>query len=180
MTPAELVLFALLHLVDPSAAERARLEAFAAEVTRAVDAAEALPFTGPAAREATIAALLVVANHESGIRAEVIDCRVRGDVGRSITAFQLMQGFARGGLSTRALCTSNELAAGQALRVLVHHSTRCTFSTRSLFRGYAAGDCSKASKAAGDMCDAWVRATTRLGVVGASCDTRRPLTWRPS
>ena len=72
---ASLILWSLVHAVDPSPAEVARLDAFAADVAAAVDEAPALPFTGPAAREGSIAALLVTAHHESGFRPAVIECR---------------------------------------------------------------------------------------------------------
>lgn len=181
MTAATLVLFALLRLVDPPQAEVDRLHEFAAEVVRAVDSAEELPFTGPAAREATIAALMVIAHHESGIREDIITCRVRGDQGRSITAFQLMRGFAWGGHSEAELCASNQLAATMALRVLQTHSTRCTRSgPGGWFAGYASGSCARPSRAATAMCARWVRETQRLGIVGASCWQRGELTWRPS
>lgn len=179
MTAAALILFTLLRLVDPSSAEVQRVETFAAEVTRAVDAAPALPFTGSAAREATIAALLVIAHHESGLRPEVIDCRERGDHGRSVSAFQLLGPFGRGGLSVDAVCSSNELAAGAALRVLELHAIRCTRSAPlGWFRAYASGSCGTKSDAAEEMCAAWSRAATRLGIVGASCDVAKPLSWR--
>ncbi len=174
MTTALVVLLALLRLVDPAPAELARVEAFAADVTRAVDAAPALPFTGPAAREATIAALLVTAWHESGIRQDVIDCRVRGDRGRSVSAFQLLGPFGRGGRSIALVCSSVEASAAAALEVLVRQS-RC--SPLGMWRGYSAGSCAVKSDASSEMCWAWAREAKRIGIVGASCDRRQPLTW---
>lgn len=179
MTAATLVLFSLLRLTDPSQAEVDRLHDFAGEVVRAVDAAPELPFRGPAAREATIAALMVIAHHESGIREDVITCRVRGDGGRSITAWQLMTPWAWGGHSASELCASSELAASMALRVLVTHATRCTRSgPGGWLAGYASGSCARGSRAAETMCARWVRETRRLGIVGASCWQRAELTWR--
>lgn len=174
---ASLILWSLVHAVDPSPAEVARLDAFAADVAAAVDAAPALPFDGPAAREGAIGALLVVAHHEAGFRQEVIDCRVTGDHGRSVSAYQLHKGMAWGPFSREQLCASNQLAAGRALAVLVVHADR-GLTPGAMWRAYASGSAGIRSKAARVMCERWAYEMKRAGIDGAACDVSRPLTWR--
>lgn len=173
---ASMVLWSLVHAVDPSPAEVTRLEAFAGDVSHAVDVAPEFPFRGPAAREGAIAALLVTAWHESGFRPAIVECRERGDHGRSITAFQLMRGMAWGPFSEEQLCGSVELAATRALAVLTVHA-RCS-TPRAIWRGYATGDCGRRARAAGEMCGRWAWVLARVGIEGASCDVSRPLTWK--
>ena len=108
------------------------------------NAAESTLMCGDAAQTATALALAAVAVHESGLRADVQDCRAcyRGspwcDRGKSISAFQLHE---RGGAwltySREAICGSNDLATRLALRVLERHRHASTID--KLMAGYARG-----------------------------------------
>lgn len=174
---ASLILWSLVHAINPSPAEVARLDAFAANVARAVDEADALPFTGPAAREGSIAALLVTSWHESGMHADVIECRRNGDHGQSITAWQLRRPWAWRGHTREELCGSVRIAAGTALAVLVVHSDR-GLTPGAMWRAYASGSAGIRSKAARVMCERWAFVMSKAGIDGAACEARKPLTWR--
>lgn len=180
----DLTLAAILSLARAPAvdviAERPRLERIAADVARVVvhhDEIAAwisgdppLPFAGSAAREASALALVAIAHHESGFRAEVEDCRIVGTDHPSVTAFQLWGPFARGGHSRRALCTSPALAAERALWTLAHQAARVR-SPAAAFRGYASGSGAIRSRAATRQCALWER-LARVAGLEASCDRK--------
>lgn len=113
----------------------ARLCGVASDAVMATQSARALPFDGPAAEPASIVALLSVAYHESGFRADVQDCTIRGDMGRSISLYQLHIGPARHGHSAEEICTDNLLATRLALRYLARTARRG--SVYGMFWGYA-------------------------------------------
>lgn len=174
MTLAELTTAAVLALAgQPSVdavAERPRLEALAVAIAGAVDARHELddwlpgsvaplPWRGPTARQRAALALVAIAYHESGFRADVSDCRRVGYAEPSITAFQLHGPWAWGGYSKRELCRSPRLAAERALAVLAHHAKRC--GTARAFQGYASGDCSRGSGAARRQEAIWRRLVAR-------------------
>lgn len=172
MDLAALAVAALLHL-RPTEEDRSRLERFghaiAAEVVERdrvagwLDGAvDPLPARGPRARERAVLALVAIAQHESGLRAEVADCRVTGDVGQAFTAFQLRGPFAFGGYSVRRLCRSPRLAARRALAVFARHG-RC--GEERAFHGYASGSCSRPSAAARRQIAIWRRLMARFGVL---------------
>jgi len=47
--------------------------------------------------------------------------------------------------------------------------------------GYSTGSCAVQSDAAAEMCARWERIARRLGLVGASCETRaQPITFAPA
>lgn len=172
-----LVLSAILMTLPATAdqaAERARLDPLAAAIAAAVLAAPALPFEGPAAREASALGLVALAAGESGWRAEVIDCRVTGDHGRSVSAWQLMTPWAWAGRSRADICSSVPLAAGLALRALGLHGAQAR-SHLSMFYGYASGSASRPSKAGRAHCLRWERLARRAGLV-ASCWNKAPIT----
>lgn len=123
----------------------ARLCGIAHDIVDAVDHATRLPFDGPAAKEASAIALLAVAHHESGLRANIQDCSLCDaaltdgsgwcDGGRSISMYQLMVGRAWAGHTREEICTDNRLATKLALRWLTHFSRNATPAT--MFRTYA-------------------------------------------
>lgn len=125
-----------------------------------------VPFVGPAAREATVIALLEIARHESGFRSKVEDCRITGDLpsrhakpheGLAISLFQLQANNRedlfemtatkppRHRRFTRdAVCQSNALAAKLALHALmraawVQRGSTHPSSVAGMFFGYASG-----------------------------------------
>lgn len=172
MTLAELAIAALLHL-RPAEADRARLEAMGRDIAAAVEerdevaswlpgAVEPLPGRGsPGAPARAALALVAIAHHESGLRAEVADCRVTGDEGRAFTAYQLRGPFAFGGYRVSALCRSPRLAARRALAVLSRHG-RCG-EERAMW-GYASGACNKPSAAARRQIAIWRRLLARFEI----------------
>ncbi len=176
-----LALTAILGLSDRPAEERPELELVAADVALAVEFGR-VPFLGPAAREAAALALVAIAWHESGFAPEVGDCRRRGDLHLtptgSVSLWQLLGPWARGGHPADEVCQNQPLAAYLALGVLDVHARRCTRAPwRSLFDGYASGRCGHETPASGRQCAAWARLAASAGLV-ASCDDRRPITWR--
>ena len=196
MSVEAIILAALLSVARAPAvdvgAERPRLEALATDVAGAADDVRGAPFAGPAAREAAGLALVAIALHESAFRADVQDCRRRGDPtkrrpeGRSITLWQLLGPWAFGGHMSAELCASPRLAGAQALRVLARHAIRCSSSPwLATFRGYAAGSCGRETWHRGReqgrvRCETWARLAARAGLVGATCDgPRRPITRTP-
>lgn len=97
-----------------------------------------LPFSGPAAKEASALALAAVARNESGYREDVRKCTVKGDAGRSVSAFQLYRGTSRRGYSEAAICADDALAARLSLGVLSWYRTVPTVT--NMFQGYASGN----------------------------------------
>ncbi len=69
------------------------------------------------------AAMVATQFEESRFRAEVEDCRVTGDGGHAISAWQLHKHW-RGGYSQAEVCASNALAASLAASALVALSHR--------------------------------------------------------
>lgn len=165
MTLAELTIAALL-LLRPAEEDRARLERFGRAIAAEIQTHEQIDsWVGadplPGGARGTALALVAIAHHESGLRADVADCRVTGDVGQAFTAFQLRGRFAFGNYTTRQLCRSPRLAARRALAVLTRHA-RCG-EERALW-GYASGNCAKPSAAARRQIAIWHRLRAHFGV----------------
>ncbi len=165
MNLSELAIAALLSL-NQNPAERARLSTFGVDIAHVVSerdeiAAWLSPAVDaiPSSRERTVLALVAIAWHESGLRADVADCRVNGDVGQAFTAFQLRGPYAFGGSSVRSLCRSPRLAAHRALAVLSRHG-RC--GEERAFLGYASGRCTQTSAAARRQIAIWRRLIVRF------------------
>jgi transglycosylase-like protein with SLT domain len=117
-----------------------------------------LPFDGPAAKEASAVLLAAIARNESGYDPRVRNCTRRGDHGRSISVFQLIQGPSRGGYSELEICTNPQLAAKLALEVLGWY--KHLGSSLLMLQGYAAGDPSAVSDAATRTYDFFVSQRT--------------------
>ena len=125
-----------------------------------------IPFTGPAASQATVLALLEIAWHESGFRSKVENCDITGDLpakwskineGRAISLFQLQSNnwydlFEMTNTKPRrhvwhkrdAICKSNPLAARLALHALMRQAMTARGSTKpgsvqGMFFTYASG-----------------------------------------
>lgn len=81
-----------------------------------------------------------IARHESGFRPEVADCRVRGDHGRSLGAFQVQP---RTPAERKALCGPLEGQARIALARVEESLAWC-----GNLNGFTSGRCDRGSRAA--------------------------------
>lgn len=174
-------LHAILSIARPPAVdvaeERPRLEEMASAIAEAVEEREQvnawLPGAAPLpfSPELSVVALVAIAYHEGGLRAEVSDCRITGDrlphqplhAGRAIGDWQLQRG-AWGGHSRREICGSVRLGARLALAHLARQSRRSPAAT---FGGYAG----RAGKASRRQCAIWERLARRAGL-DARCGRR--------
>jgi hypothetical protein len=119
-------------------------ERISAITTAIADAAEADPlFAGEHGAEKTALLLLSIAHHESGLRDNVRTCAVKGDGGRSISAYQLNGKWAWGGYAPEDICSSDALQAKLALRVLHRHVANGVRGVPLLLRAYASGSAGK-------------------------------------
>lgn len=193
MTPAALLAAVLAVARAPAVdavAERPRLEALASTISTA---AHAHPWPGDVGEDQAALALVAVASHESGLRAEVADCRVTGDrhrgegprEGASVGLWQLHRGRAWGGLTRAELCASVDVQADRAATLLASYAQRCTGSWVSAFQGYAAGGCGRVGQVqvtragrltvidpGAELCASWVAALGRAGWSGVACSGR--------
>jgi hypothetical protein len=178
----------------PNAPAERRVCRIAREVSTVVDEHAALgriPFTGPAAQQATSLALLEIAWHESGFRSKVEDCRITGDLptrhskineGLAVSMFQLQANnredlfeFAQTKpprprrYSREAVCSSNVLAAKLALHALMRHAvksrgTTIPASVSGMFFTYASGKSGK-TKAGQEHVEQFEAMTRKHGLV---------------
>ena len=169
MSISTLFLVVILALGSPrgryseNSAAFARYDAMSTEIANAVeDPHETLPFTGPAAKEASGIALVAIAWHESNFRQVVRDCRMTGDHGASISSFQLMKGTSWFHYSKDEICTNPQLAATLALRVLNWYDR--SVSTKSLFQGYATGSWAVQATAADEIRKLFEEALASQGI----------------
>lgn len=181
-TVTAIPLAAIVSLARPTSAPPDRLEQLAGQIALAVTLAPvaSLPFVGAAAAEVTALALVAIARTESlHFDERVLDCRITGDGGRSVSAFQLMRGPNWQGHAREELCPSSALAAQLALDVLAGNAARCNGTgPAGWFRGYASGSCAVRSDVATWQCQTWERLAKRAGLVGALCEgPRRPVRW---
>jgi hypothetical protein len=179
----------LLLAMAPSPVERDPARTAAAFVERAQRLASdfevavsfgPLPFEGPAAAEATTAALTAIAYHEgAGFMLAVENCSITADGGKTVSLFGLMKGAAWRGRERHELCRGGPLPAYLSLLALEGYARRCRTSPPiGWFRGYASGSCAVKSDAAARLCGIWERLAARGGLVGASCEKRQPITRR--
>lgn len=83
--------------------------------------------------ESETVALAVLAYHESGLRADVAECKTKGDGGRSVTAWQILGGGPE-------LCQSYAAAARRALEIYRGNLRRCG-SEAGAMSAYLSGRC---------------------------------------
>lgn len=181
MTPAHFALAVLLSIpAKPSRVPMpiARAETLAADVAFVAELGP-VPFTGPAAREATALVLLVIAEHEGAhFDPRVERCDIVADQGRTVSLFGLMRGASWRGYAREDLCQGGPLPAYLALAAFNGYQERCLPMPMSWFRGYASGSCSVKSDAATRMCHRWERLAKRHGIEGASCWSSGGLAFR--
>lgn len=118
----------------------------ARSIESAVEQTETLPFHGEGAPQASAAALVAVAWHESGFHLGYMDCSAcplvkdgKCDGGQSVSPFQLHSGVSWLGHKRSEICEDTSLAATLALHWLSHHGRR-TKSISGMVMGYASGD----------------------------------------
>src|SRR5829696_1555990 len=93
-----LVMAAVVAIAQgPATKEPHRLQAIAADISSATARHQRPLFDGEGGPLATALMLVAIAKHESEFHANVDDCTRRGDIGRSITIFQLLRGPNWGG-----------------------------------------------------------------------------------
>lgn len=159
--------------------EHVRLASFAVDIAHVVTerdevaswlpgVVDPLPWRGPGVRAASALALVAIASHESGLRAEVADCRIVGSDLPSISSFQLVGWHAFGPYTRRELCGSPRKAAERALAVLAGHATRASVPAR-WFAGYASGDPGRDPAAGRRQCRLWEWLTRSAGVEVGGC-----------
>jgi hypothetical protein len=152
-----LVLAALLPL-KPGGDEASRRTAVDAICAAAMDAPlwPVPTEVAPGSPEVAATALLLsaIALHESHFDPRVGDCRVRG--GGAITYFQLLGHFAKAGHEEEEICSSPELAARLALRVIRSQRDHCKHcSPARWFHGYASGNPGVPSRASRSTVELW-------------------------
>ena len=122
------------HQVDPSR-----------EIVAAVESTNDLPLDP----EASAVLLLTMAWHESGLRADVATCRIKGAAGE-LGLWQIMPGGPNLGIYTPAeVCADLALQARLALGVLTR-ARRQGATIGDLCRAYTSGDARRASWQARD------------------------------
>lgn len=173
MNLTNLILAAILSLPQPK--DPMNLPRLAEDIAYAAELHDGAPFTGPARVEVLSIALVAIAYHESGLRQPVADCRVKGDEGRSVSAFMLMRGASWDGHSQQEICDSQTLAAYLSAKALKRY--RKSRMPISWFRGYATGDPGKRADIATKHCKTWERLSTKAGLV-VSCWNRTDVRWQ--
>lgn len=171
MSLIKLILSTMLLLMPaqmrPSedSAQMETYRAIAQGINAAVDSPiTELPFDGPAAKEASAIALVAIARNESDFNQKVRDCRVKGDNGRSISVFQLINGPGRMKHTEKEICEDDTLAARLSLNVLTWY--RYTGSSKSLFQGYGTGYANLTSRGAKNQNDyfTWAIAKNKITI----------------
>lgn len=160
-------------------AEQRYKEVAADIVEVAFDENEPPLFDGPAGREATALLLTAVAWHESGFRKDVETCQgplAKGDDGRSIGLFQIMQGKNRQGYSAKEICSDRKLQVRLGLHVLRRAKERCGGSPLVWLQAYGAGRCDLPHRSARNKCAAFEKIGSKH-FKGLSCKSTGPVTY---
>jgi hypothetical protein len=162
-TPDEHV---MAYCLSPTERRVCRIAREVATVVHEHAELDRIPFSGPAAQQATVLALLEIAWHESGFRSKVEDCTITGDLpakwskpneGRAVSLFQLQSNNwydlfemtktkpPRHRWHKRdAICKSNPLATRLALGALMRQAMTARGTTKpagvqGMFYTYASG-----------------------------------------
>ncbi len=172
---SSIVLAAMLTVVKgPTSNETPRLTSIAQDISEAASARQAEIFKGGGADVALGMMLVAIAHHESGFLASVDTCARRGDLGRSISLFQLLRGPNWEGHSAEAICGNRKLAVRLALNVLVRPlKSKTHLSPQQLLNAYVTGSPGHTTASAKDMCSAWERLARGAGLQNAVCGAVR-------
>lgn len=169
---------ALSYLRETHADARARYESVAADIAAVVNEESEPPlFEGPAGREATAMLLTAIAWHESGFRKDVETChgpRSKGDHGRSIGLFQIIQGPNREGYSAKEICADRKLQVRLGLHALRRAKDFCGGGPLVWLQAYGSGRCHFPHRAARNMCAAFER-VSKNRIAGLSCRSIGPV-----
>ena len=170
-----LVLAAILSVAKgPAAREPDRLKAIAQDIAGAVQEHDKKVFRGDGGDLATSLMLVAIAKHESEFHAKVDDCSRRGDLGRSITLFQLLRGPNWGGHSDRAICDDRKLAVRLAIDLLARPMLRGLRATPQMIaNAYATGSPGLATPASREICKVWEGLAREVKLPRASCGAAR-------
>jgi hypothetical protein len=170
-----LVIAAIVAVAQgPAAKQPDRLRDIAADISAATARHERPLFDGEGGRLATALMLVAIAKHESEFHANVDDCSRRGDIGRSITIFQLLRGPNWGGHEARTICDDRRLAAKLALDLLSRpRLNKSRMTPQMLVNAYATGSPGTSNVAARDICKLWAKLAQNAGLQGAVCGAWR-------
>jgi len=170
-----LVMAAVVAIAQgPATKEPDRLRAIAADISTAATRHDRPLFEGEGGALATALMLVAIAKHESEFHANVDDCSRRGDIGRSITIFQLLRGPNWGGHEARTICDDRRLAAKLALDLLSRPLVnKPRLTPQMLVNAYATGSPGTSNVAARDICKLWAKLAQDAGLQGAVCGARR-------
>jgi len=179
---SSLVLAAILSLAKgPAAREPERMKSIADDIVHAVQAHDKKVFQGDAGELATSLMLVAIAKHESEFLAKVDDCSRKGDLGRSITIFQLLRGPNWAGHEGREICDDRKLAAKLAIDLLARPLLRGARATPQMIaNAYATGSPGMGNTASRDICKLWEGLARDAGLARASCGAARELSLEAS
>jgi hypothetical protein len=165
----------------PAANDPAHLSSVARDISSAAASAPMSPFEGDSKNLGLALALVAIAKHESEFDPKVDRCERRGDVGRSITLFQLMRGPNWGGYSDEKLCKDRALAARLATVLFTRPAAKLPHATpQMLANAYASGSPGKTTRAAREICTLWERLAKQAGLAKATCGARTSLDGSPA
>lgn len=162
----------------------ARAIAVADSMANASGGSEFVPFDGSAARALSIVTLAVTAHRESGnFNRRVLDCRKKGDGGKSITMYQMMKPWAlqrreqvrtyRGKpvfrwvdrFTEKEMCADMTLASEQALFLLELRQRGNVYATPAeVFQSYTSGSYKSKHKRAYGRCVIWQQLAKKFGL----------------
>src|SRR5262245_64458480 len=118
-TLPSVVLSAVLSVVKgPASNDAARLSSIAHDISAVVSAHEKEVFAGEGGDVALAMMLVALAKHESEFHEDVDSCKRRGDVGRSISLFQILRGPNWAGHTDSEICGDRKLAVKLTIRLL--------------------------------------------------------------
>jgi hypothetical protein len=174
-TLSSIVLSGVLSVVKgPASTDAARLTSIANDISAVVSAREAEVFAGEGGDVALALMLVALAKHESEFLESVDSCTRRGDVGRSITLFQILRGPNWAGHTASEICGDRKLAVKLTVRLLARPlASGAKLTPQGIVNAYATGSPGTQNAASKDICVIWEQLSRRAGLQGASCGALR-------
>jgi hypothetical protein len=172
---SSVVLAAILTVAKGGAAnDGPRLTSIANDISEAASARQGEIFQGASADVALGMMLVAIAHHESSFLASVDTCARRGDMGRSISLFQILRGPNWEGHSATEICQDRKLAVKLAINVLVRPLKNTPrLAPQQILNAYVTGSPGHTVGSAKDMCAAWERLARGAGLKNAVCGAVR-------